>query len=58
MGVQASVCEVLINVGACEVLKEVEEVAEGEGEVCTPTLSTFQQVCLLLHAICTHVTSF
>ena len=39
--VQASVCRVLIDVEACEVLEKVKEVAEDEGEVCTPTLSTF-----------------
>ena len=42
MGAQASVCEALINVRACEVVKKVEEAAEGEGRVCTPTLSIFQ----------------
>ena len=41
MRVQASVCEALINVRACEVVEEVEEV-EGRGRVCTSTLSTFQ----------------
>ena len=41
MGVQTSVCRVLINVGVCEVMREVKE-AEGEGGVCTPALSIFQ----------------
>ena len=41
MGVQTSICEVLIDVRACEAVEEVKEV-EGRGEVCTSTLSTFQ----------------
>ena len=57
MGVQTFICKVLIDVGACEMVEKVGEV-EGRGEVCTPTLSIFQQVCLLLYTICICVTSF
>ena len=56
MGVQASICGALVGVGACEAVGELK--VEGRGGVCTPTLSTFQRVCLLLHAICTCATSF
>ena len=41
MGVQTSVCEVLIDVRACGAVKEVKEI-KGRGRVCTSTLSTFQ----------------
>ena len=56
-GAQASVYGALIGVRAREAVREVEE-AEGGGRVCTPALSTFQWVCLLLCAICICATSF
>ena len=40
MRVQVFICEVLVNVRACEVIEEVKEV-KGRGEVCTSTLSIF-----------------
>ena len=57
MEVQTFICGVLIDVEACEAVREVKKV-EGRGRVCTPALSTFQQVCLLLHVIYTCATSF